>query len=285
MFTHLFLLSALFNLLVAYAAQSAIVALQSRITSPYSITSAYLYPSYTPPTGTSSPSYGKYISILSFLYQCAMILMNTSLVGAIWIYTNHVHHNGTGIREPGFLSWVWNTLWMLAILALGFASWAVGLARRGSGRGAFAYSSLVSGNYIVRTLYVVYLVAVIAASTSVTLEAFLCWLGVKKNGIVGVSLPPFPFHTLTPFEDILRQAELLALQESPLSHRLHRYTDCLGAQCLLRRANRHHIPRRNALVTYSQPSPCLPLHRLYRAGRSGYLGAVVDGHWCFWRQG
>jgi hypothetical protein len=279
MFTHLFLLSALFNLLVAYAAQSAIVALQSRITSPYSITSAYLYPSYTPPTGTSSPSYGKYISILSFLY------MNTSLVGAIWIYTNHIHHNGTGIREPGFLSWVWNTLWMLAILALGFASWAVGLARRGSGRGAFAYSSLVSGNYIVRTLYVVYLVAVIAASTSVTLEAFLCWLGVKKNGIVGVSLPPFPFHTLTPFEDILMQAELLALQESPLSHCLHRYTDCLGAQRLLRRANRHHLPRRNALVTYSQPSPCLPLHRIHRAGRSGYLGAVVDGHWCFWRQG
>jgi hypothetical protein len=192
MFTHLFLLSALFNLMVAYAAQSAIVALQSRINSPFFITSAYSYPSYIAPTGTASASYGKYISILSFLYQCAMILMNTSIVGAIWIYANHIQNNGTGIREPGFLSWVWNGFWMLAILALGFASWGLGMARRGSGRSAFAYPSLVSYNYIVRTLYVTYLVAVIAASTSVTLEAFLCWLGVKKNGIPHVSTPPAP---------------------------------------------------------------------------------------------
>jgi len=79
---------------------------------------------------------------------------------------------------------------MLAILALGFASWAVGLARRGSGNSALAYPSLIAVDYMVRTLYVVYVATVIAASTSATLEAILCWIGIKKNGVVGVSSLP-----------------------------------------------------------------------------------------------
>jgi hypothetical protein len=77
----------------------------------------------------------------------------------------------------------------LALLALGFASWAVGLARRGSGNSALAYPSLIRSDYLVRTLYVTYVAVVIAASTSATLEAILCWLGIRKNGVTGVSLP------------------------------------------------------------------------------------------------
>ena len=187
--TQLFLITGLTTLMIAYAAQSSIVALQSRLPSPFYITSAYAYPQYTEPFGNNdSIKYGKIISILSFTYQGAMIIMNACIVGAIWIHANHVQNNGTGIKEPGVLSWALNGFWMLAILALGFASWAVGLARRGSGNSALAYPSLVAVDYMVRTLYVVYVATVIAASTSATLEAILCWIGIKKNGVVGVSL-------------------------------------------------------------------------------------------------
>lgn len=120
--THFWLMSGLFNLMVAYAAQAAIVALQSRISSPFSITSAYSYPSYGGNGGTNGPSrYGKDISILSFLYQFATILTNVSIIGAIWMYSNHLQCNSTRMRAPGFMSWIWNLFWMAAILALGFA--------------------------------------------------------------------------------------------------------------------------------------------------------------------
>jgi hypothetical protein len=196
--THMFLLFALCNLMVAYSAQAAIVALQSEIDSPFFITSAYSYPSYITPTDTDpSITYGKDISILSFLYQCAMILMNASIVGAIWIHANHIQTNSTGIKKPGFLSWIWNAFWISAILGLGFASWGMGLERRGSGNTALAYPSLVSYDYIVRTLFVTYLAVVLAASTSATLEAFLCWMGVKKHVIGSVS-HPFTFLVLPP---------------------------------------------------------------------------------------
>jgi hypothetical protein len=186
--TQIFLLTGLFTLMIAYATQSAIVALQSRLNSPFYITSAYAYPQYTSPFGYNPDiQYGKIISILSFVYQCAMIIMNACIVGAIWIHANHVQSNGTGIKEPGFLSWILNVFWLLAILALGFASWAVGLARRGNGNSALAYPSLIAVDYMVRTLYVVYVAVVIAASTSATLEAVLCWIGIRKNGITGVS--------------------------------------------------------------------------------------------------
>ena len=121
-----------------------------------------------------------------------MILMNASIVGAIWIYANHVHSNGTQLREPGMLSMALNLFWMVAILALGLASWSLGLYRRGSGSSALPYPTQIGSDYVIRTLYVTYVSVVIAASTSVTLEAILCWLGIKKNGIPGVSASPQP---------------------------------------------------------------------------------------------
>jgi hypothetical protein len=119
--THFWLMSGLFNLMVAYAAQAAIVALQTRINSPFSITSAYSYPSYGTSNTVTGANYGKEISILSFLYQFASILVNVSIVGAIWMHANHLECNASGIRAPGFISWMWNLFWMAAILALGFA--------------------------------------------------------------------------------------------------------------------------------------------------------------------
>ena len=76
---------------------------------------------------------------------------------------------------------------MVAILGLGFASWGLGMERRGSGEEAVAYPGLVQGEGEVRKIFVAYVVVVVAASTSVTLEAFLCWVGVRRNG-GGVSL-------------------------------------------------------------------------------------------------
>ncbi|KAE8866872.1 hypothetical protein PTNB73_04966 [Pyrenophora teres f. teres] len=184
--THLFLLLGLSTLFIAYATQSSIVALQSRLSSPFSITSAYAYPQYTAPYGFNpSIHYAKILSILSFTYQCATILLNTAIVGAIWITANYLQNNGTGIREPGKVSWVLNGAWMAAILGLGFASWGLGLVKRGSGDAAVVYGDLVQGDHMVRTLYVVYMAVVIAASTSVTIEAVLCWIGVRKNGFAG----------------------------------------------------------------------------------------------------
>lgn len=119
--THFWLMSGLFNLMVAYAAQAAIVALQTRINSPFSITSMYSYPSYGVANSVTGANYGKHISILSFLYQFASILVNISIVGAIWMHANHLECNATGIKAPGFISWIWNQFWILAMLGLGFA--------------------------------------------------------------------------------------------------------------------------------------------------------------------
>ena len=119
--THFWLMSGLFNLMVAYAAQAAVVALQTRINSPFSITSMYSYPAYGgaySPTGTY---YGKDISVLSFLYQFASILVNVCIVGAIWMHANHLECNTTGMKAPGIISWIWNQFWILAMLGLGFA--------------------------------------------------------------------------------------------------------------------------------------------------------------------
>lgn len=119
--THFWLMSGLFNLMVAYAAQAAIVALQTRINSPFSITSMYSYPSYDGANSVTGNTYGREISILSFLYQFASILVNVCIVGAIWMHANHLECNATGLKAPGFISWIWNQFWILAMLALGFA--------------------------------------------------------------------------------------------------------------------------------------------------------------------
>ncbi|KAI8942993.1 hypothetical protein NX059_001031 [Plenodomus lindquistii] len=185
--THMALMSGLFNLMAAYAIESSIVALQTSIDSPFYITSAYAYPSYgATAVVNDGTDYGKIISILSFTYQAVNILANVSIVGAIWIHANHLQQNGTGIREPGFLSWVWNIFWMAAILGLGFGSAGLALSRRGS----LAYPSLISSDYTVRTLYVVYVVVLVVSSTSATVEAVLCWLGVRANGVPGNNSRP-----------------------------------------------------------------------------------------------
>ncbi|KAL6157776.1 hypothetical protein ACJQWK_08070 [Exserohilum turcicum] len=193
--THFFVISGLFCLLLAYSTQSAIVALQSRFPgSSFAITPAYSYPRYTSAYGYNPDiPYAKIISILSFLYQCACILLQACIVGGIWILANHMHSNGTHIPEPGFLSLVLNAFWLVAIVGLGLASWIVGLARRGSGNSASAYPEMVQRDYTARTLYVTYVAVVITASMSVTIEAVLCWIGMRKHGRVGVSYFLFLF--------------------------------------------------------------------------------------------
>ncbi|KZM20859.1 uncharacterized protein EKO05_0007797 [Ascochyta rabiei] len=183
--THFWLMSGLFCLMVAYAAQAAVVALQTMINSPFSITSAYSYPSYGTSNVVTGANYSKDISILSFLYQFASILVNVCIVGAIWMHANHLECNGTGIRAPGFISWIWNQFWILAMLGLGFAAWGLAYTRRGNGNDALYFLSILSSSYITRSVYVAYVAVTIAASTSATLEALLCLTGVKKNGLGG----------------------------------------------------------------------------------------------------
>ncbi|KAF2126889.1 hypothetical protein P153DRAFT_377826 [Dothidotthia symphoricarpi CBS 119687] len=182
--THLFLMSALSSLIIAYAAQSAIVVLQVMVDSPVDITSAYAYQAHlAQPVNSFGTSQGRMISILSFVYQLASILTNFSIIGAIWLHANHMEENATGLKCPGFISWIWNLFWLAAVLGLGVASWALGMQRRGNHNEAYSYSSLVHTDFMVRTLYVAYIAVVITASTSATLEAVLCWIGTKKNGL------------------------------------------------------------------------------------------------------
>lgn len=185
--THLFLMSGLFNLMTAYATQAAIVALQAEIDSPVDITAAYAYQSHlAQPQNSFGTSRGKVISILSFLYQLASILTNFSIIGAIWLHANHMEENATGMKAPGFISWIWNLFWLAAVLGLGVASWALGMKRRGGGNDAYSYPYLVDNDFMTRAIYVSYVAVVITASTSATLEAVLCWLGIKKNALVTV---------------------------------------------------------------------------------------------------
>jgi len=184
--THFWLMSGLFNLMVAYAAQAAIVALQTRIPSPFSITSMYSYPSYGANSITGA-NYGKEISVLSFLYQFASILVNVSIVGAIWVHANHLECNATGMKAPGIISWIWNQFWILAMLGLGFAAWGLAFVRRGSGDSALYFLSILSSSYITRTIFVTYVAVTIAASFFVTIEAVLCLTGVKKNGLTSTA--------------------------------------------------------------------------------------------------
>lgn len=170
-------------LMLAYATQAAVVALQAYVSdSPSDVTSAYSYPPFMNEVQNNMiMRYANTISILSFLYQAAAIFMNVCIIGAIWIYANHAQTNGTTILKPGILSWAWNAFWVLSLIALGYASWGVAMARRGTS----SYPALVDSHYNTRTLYVVYVVLVIVASTSATLEAILCWIGTRKHAIPG----------------------------------------------------------------------------------------------------
>jgi hypothetical protein len=83
------------------------------------------------------------------------------------------------------------------ILTLPSSSWGLAFIARGTGATALYYLSTLSTSFLARTLYVSYLAVVIAASTSATIEAFLCLLGAKKNGVIGVSTP-FIFSSTHP---------------------------------------------------------------------------------------
>ena len=71
------------------------------------------------------------------------------------------------------------------------SAWGLAYIRRGNGNSALYFLSILSSSYITRTIYVTYVAVTIAASTSATIEAFLCLTGVKKNGLGGVSQSPF----------------------------------------------------------------------------------------------
>ncbi|KAL9004601.1 MAG: hypothetical protein Q9188_002588 [Gyalolechia gomerana] len=189
--THLCLIPALFCLAVAYAMQSAIVALQVNSQLPTSITAAFAY-HYA--DGDSDASSGQTISILTFTQQLAAILFTFFLTAAVWLHSNNLTTNGTNVNSPSKLSVIWNALILTAILAFGLAAWGQGLSVRGSGQNAMSFPDTITDDRITRILFIVFRCVVIFTSTSVSIEVLRNYLNLKSNGTPGVGLEQVPIH-------------------------------------------------------------------------------------------
>lgn len=185
--THLFLAPALLCLTIAYAIQSAVVALDAKVRAPAAITSAYAYSYADSLQAPWTTSYGKSLSILSFTFQLAAVLLTFALTGAVWLHSNNLTNNGLGVSMPGKKSKIWNTFILTCILAFGLASWALGLDMRGSGDDALTYPGTMDDPGTTRVLFVVFRIIVIIASTSVSIEVIRNYFNLKKNGAADVS--------------------------------------------------------------------------------------------------
>ena len=75
------------------------------------------------------------------------------------------------------------------------SAWGLAFIRRGSGNSALYFLSILSSSYITRTIFVTYVAVTIAASFFATIEAVLCLIGVKKNGLTSVRIPSL-IHTI-----------------------------------------------------------------------------------------
>lgn len=182
--THLFLIPALLFLTLAYAIQSAVVALQAKSASLASVTSAFDY-NYTSDLSSSASISTSTISALSFTQQLASILFSVFLTAAVWLHSNNLTTNGTNVNSPGTFSRIWNTVIIIAILVFGLAAWGQGLSARGSGHNALSFSDTISNDRITRILFVVFRCVVIYTSTSVSIEVVRNYLNLNKNGAAG----------------------------------------------------------------------------------------------------
>ncbi|KAF2260334.1 hypothetical protein CC78DRAFT_584894 [Lojkania enalia] len=183
--THLFLVPAFFCLSIAYAVEAGVVGLDIYANAPASVTSPYAYPYAGGRASSAGTSHGAAISILSFTFSLAKLLMTTALTGAVWLHSNNLTNNGTGVNSPSKLSKIWNAFWLTAILAFSLASWGEGLWHRGGGRTAQTFGGAIRSDYTTRVLFIVYRCIVIFISTSVSIEVLLNYFKVKRNGISG----------------------------------------------------------------------------------------------------
>ncbi|KAL8957627.1 MAG: hypothetical protein Q9193_005149 [Seirophora villosa] len=176
--THICLVLALFCFVIAYAMQSAIIALQTRSDSPVSVTTAfsYYYMDGSSPESSNSES----ISALSFALGFVAILFTFFLTAAVWLHSNNLTTNGTRVNTPGTFSRVWNLLILGAILLSGFASWGRGMyVRRDSD---VTFPNAINGDRAARILYILYRCVVIFSSTSVSIEVLRLFSMLKEKG-------------------------------------------------------------------------------------------------------
>ncbi|KAL9014491.1 MAG: hypothetical protein Q9173_000871 [Seirophora scorigena] len=176
--THICLVVALFCFSIAYAMQTAIVALQVRSESPVSVTAAfsYYYTDGSSPESSNSNS----ISILSFAQGFVTILFTFFLTAAVWLHSNNLTTNGTRVNTPGTLSRLWNALILGGILLSGFASWARGMYVRK--HTDLTFPNAINGDRVARILYILFRCVVIFSSTSVSIEVLRLFSLLKEKG-------------------------------------------------------------------------------------------------------
>ncbi|RMY16774.1 hypothetical protein D0868_00125 [Hortaea werneckii] len=128
------------------------------------------------PSGTNG--YERSVAVLSYATSLASILFTTLINGGVWIYSNHVTSNSTGISEPGWKSIIWNTFIMLAILCSGIAAWGLGISGIND---TISWSERVHDDEATKIVFVVYRCIVIAASISVSVEVIRRYKLVRNN--------------------------------------------------------------------------------------------------------
>lgn len=134
--------------------------------------------------GYGSNTYDYSIAVLSFAISLASIFFATLINGGVWIYSNHVTSNSTGISEPGWKSRIWNTFIMLAILGTGVAAWGLGIDMRDR---TTTFSEAVSSDRATRIVYILYRCVIVSASISVSVEVIRRYVAVKNNSGKNVS--------------------------------------------------------------------------------------------------
>jgi hypothetical protein len=188
--TYLFLWPALFFLFLAYSLQFISDLLQTTGTIYYPGTD--LSWNGRPPYSIGPSTYGRTISALTFTTTLASILFTVLLNGGVWIHSNHVQSNGTGISAPNMISKIWNAFNMLAMLATGVAAWGVAMTQRDTTLGSMSsfarlsWSNVLQYDPTTKIIYIVHECIVIAASLSVTVEVFREYSTTNKHGY-GVS--------------------------------------------------------------------------------------------------
>lgn len=132
-------------------------------------------------------------SVLSFATALALIFTTILLNGGVWIHSNHVTSNGTGVSGPSTTSKIINTIELLLMLTLGVAAWGRGMYIRSTlPDGSNTWSNTVQVDQVARALYTAFRCVVIAASLSVSFEVLKRYTFIKNNSSKNVSPPNQP---------------------------------------------------------------------------------------------
>lgn len=177
--TYLFLYPALLCFFLAYLAQIVSDVLRTSGTIDYGDN---LQLSGRRPFSISGSGSREAIAALSFLTALATIFFTTLLNGGVWIHSDHVTSNGTGLGKPTLKSKIWNTFILLCILISGVAAWGRGLAVQDtSSSTVLTWTNAVHYDNPARIIYVVHQCIVILASLSVSVQVLRDYFTTNTN--------------------------------------------------------------------------------------------------------